>query len=642
MYSLLILILPILNIFILGIFGNKLGKNGIKILTIFNMGFALVLVINLFILIVKGYFFYINLGVWLRLDLFIIKWGFIFDSISVSMLFIVFFVSFFVHLYSFEYMSSDPHLIRFIGTLSLFTFFMAFLISSDNLLLLFFGWEGVGICSYLLINFWFTRILANKAAMKAIFVNKIGDLSLILGILLIFYTFNSLDFLIISSLVPFFFNKSFFFGLKLKVLNLICWFLLIGSVSKSAQLLLHIWLPDAMEGPTPVSALIHAATMVTVGIFLILRTSFIFEYSSDILNVLMLWGALTAFFSAFIGCFQLDIKKIIAYSTCSQLGYMFSVCGLSGYNFSIFHLINHAFFKALLFLSAGMLIHSLTNEQDIRRMGSLLKILPITFCFFFLGSISLMGLPFFSGFYSKDLIIELFFIQIKFSAIFSYWLLVFSALLTIIYSLRLVYFVFLNKRNFHLNFFHKSIYKNIHESNVWLVIPLVGLAFGSIFSGYFLQDLLIGQGSEFFRYSLYILPKNELYTQIEHSPFFFKQLPIYCSIFGYWILLNFFLILNKTNDFLTFKRIYSLFLNKLYFDEIYNIISIYILFPIGKFFINSIDNGFLEVFGPRGILKVLLWSSFNFHLYLDNFFYNYLNIYFFFLWLILFLFEFLF
>jgi len=384
MFSLLILILPLLNIFILGFFGNKLGKNGVKLITIFNMGFSLFLVINTYILVIKGYFFYINLGVWLNLDLFFIRWGFIFDSISISMLFIVYFVSFFVHIYSFEYMSNDPHFIRFIGTLSLFTFFMAFLITSDNLLLLFFGWEGVGICSYLLINFWYTRILANKSAMKAIFVNKIGDLSLIVSILLIFYTFNTLDFVILSGLVPFFFKQFFFFlGFKFKILNLICWFLLIGAVSKSAQLVLHVWLPDAMEGPTPVSALIHAATMVTVGIFLILRTSFIFEYAPDILNILTIWGALTAFFAAFIGCFQLDIKKIIAYSTCSQLGYMFAVCGLSGYNLSLFHLINHAFFKALLFLSAGMLIHSLSNEQDIRRMGSLVKLLPLTFCFFF-------------------------------------------------------------------------------------------------------------------------------------------------------------------------------------------------------------------------------------------------------------------
>ena len=534
-------------------------------------------------------------------------------------------------------MSTDPHFIRFIGTLSLFTFFMAFLIVSDNLLLLFFGWEGVGICSYLLINFWFTRLLANKAAMKAIFVNKIGDLSLILGILLTFYTFNTVDFLTLSGLVPFFFNKSFFFlGLKFKILNLICWFFLIGSVSKSAQLILHIWLPDAMEGPTPVSALIHAATMVTVGIFLILRTSFIFEYSPEILNILMVWGALTAFFSAFIGCFQLDIKKIIAYSTCSQLGYMFSVCGLSGYNFSLFHLINHAFFKALLFLSAGMLIHSLLNEQDIRKMGSLLKLLPVTFCFFFLGSLALMGLPFFSGFYSKDLIIELFFIQLNFSSIFSYWLLIFSALLTIIYSLRLIYFVFLNKKNFHKNFFHKTIYTKIQESNFFLILPLIGLAFGSIFSGYFLQDLIVGQGSEFFRHCLYILPKKELFTQVEHTPFFFKQLPIYFSIFGYFILLNFFLVLNKKHNFFYLKRVYKLFLNKVYFDEIYNIINIYIFFPLGKFFIKCLDNGLLELFGPRGILKILVLITFYFHLYLDKFLYNYLHIYFFFLWLIIF------
>lgn len=641
MLSLLIIILPLLNIFVIGIFGNKLGKTSVKFITTFNIGLALILVINLYILIIKGYFFYINIGVWLNLDLFFIRWGFIFDSISVSMLVLIFFVSFFVHIYSFEYMSIDPHFMRFIGILSLFTFFMALLISSDNLVLLFFGWEGVGVCSYLLINFWFTRLLANKAAMKAVFINKIGDLSIILGILLIFYTFNTFDFLILSGLVPFFYKKTFFFfGFNFKILNLISWFLLIGSVSKSAQLILHVWLPDAMEGPTPVSALIHAATMVTIGIFLILRMSFLFEYAPDILNILMLWGSLTAFFSAFISCFQLDIKKIIAYSTCSQLGYMFSVCGLSGYNLSLFHLINHAFFKALLFLSAGMLIHSLLNEQDIRRMGSLVKILPVTFTFFFLGSLALMGLPFLSGFYSKDLIIELFFIQFSVSSVFSYWLLIFSALLTVIYSFRLIYFVFLNKRNFHSNFYYKIIYSKALESNLYLIIPLSGFVFGSIFSGYLLQDLIVGQGSEFFRFSLYILPKNELYSQIEHTPFFFKQLPIFFSLLGYFILLNSFLILNKINNFFSFKRIYNLFIYKLYFDEIYNNICLYILFPLGKFFIVSLDNGLLELCGPRGLLKILLACTFRFHSYLDKFLYNYFNLYFFFIWLLIFIFEF--
>ena len=317
-------------------------------------------------------------------------------------------ISTIVHIYASSYMAEDPHLSRFMAYLSLFTFFMFILVTGDNFIQLFLGWEGVGICSYLLINFWFTRIPANKSALKALIMNRVGDFGLLIGILLIFYFFCSVDFAIVFSLVPYFVGIHFnFLDFEIDLLSLISAFLFVGSIGKSAQLGLHTWLPDAMEGPTPVSALIHAATMVTAGVFLIIRCSPLFEYTSNILLFITILGSLTAFFASTIGVVQNDIKKVIAYSTCSQLGYMVFSCGLSVYNISFFHLINHAFFKALLFLASGIIIHALNNEQDMRKMGGFLKLLPYSYSIMLIGSLALTGFPFLSGFYSKDFFFNL-------------------------------------------------------------------------------------------------------------------------------------------------------------------------------------------------------------------------------------------
>ena len=330
-------------------------------------------------------------------------------------------ISTLVHFYSCSYMSVDPHISRFMSYLSLFTFFMLILITADNFIQLFVGWEGVGLCSYLLIGFWFTRVQANKAALKALIINRVGDFGIILGICLVFFVFQTLDFEIVFPLITFFQNQFFlFFGMNFNVVELICFFLFIGSVGKSAQVGLHTSLPDAMEGPTPVSALIHAATMVTAGVFLIIRCSPIFEYAPGVLNIVTFVGALTAFFAATVGLVQNDIKKVIAYSTCSQLGYMIFACGISGYTVSLFHLINHAFFKALLFLAAGSIIHSLNNEQDMRRMGGLIRITPFTYSMMLIGSLSLAGFPFLSGFYSKDVILELAFVKYEISSLVAF------------------------------------------------------------------------------------------------------------------------------------------------------------------------------------------------------------------------------
>jgi NADH-ubiquinone oxidoreductase chain 5 len=346
-----------------------------------------------------------------------------FDSLTVVMLVVVTFISSLVHLYSTEYMINDPHLSRFMFYLSLFTFFMLILVSADNYVQMFVGWEGIGLCSYLLINFWFTRIQANKAAVKAMLMNRIGDFGLALGLLLIFTNFQSFDYCVVFGLVlkheNFLVN---FLGFEVALLNVLAVLLFVGAVGKSAQLFLHTWLPDAMEGPTPVSALIHAATLVTAGVFLIVRSSLIFEFAPFALLIVTVFGAMTCFFAATTGLLQNDLKKVIAYSTCSQLGYMVFACGVSSYSVSVFHLANHAFFKALLFLGAGCVIHAVSDEQDMRKMGGLRKIIPFTYVMMLIGSFSLSGFPFLTGFYSKDVILEVSFAGYTLFSHFSYWL----------------------------------------------------------------------------------------------------------------------------------------------------------------------------------------------------------------------------
>jgi proton-translocating NADH-quinone oxidoreductase chain L len=465
----------------------------------------------------------------------VVSWGFVFDSLTVTLMLVVNTVSALVHVYSVSYMANDPHFTRFMAYLSLFTFFMLMLISADNFIQLFLGWEGVGLCSYLLINFWFTRVQANKAALKAILLNRVGDFGLLYAILLIFYYFKSVDFATVFLLAPlmseFFFTCQIevgFFSLycNIHVLSFICFWLFFGAVGKSAQIGLHTWLPDAMEGPTPVSALIHAATMVTAGVFLIIRCAPIFEYAPGVLTVMVFLGATTAFFAATVGIVQNDIKKIIAYSTCSQLGYMVFACGLSGYSAALFHLVNHAFFKALLFLSAGAVIHGLSNEQDIRRMGGLGKIMPFTYVMFLVGSLALIGFPFLSGFYSKDLILEIAFSRYTVSGHFAYWLGTITALLTAVYSFRLIYFVFFNKTNI----VNITVLRNIHEVPILMAIPLMFLCVGSIFSGYIFKDLFVGPGTDFLKQGLIV--KDSTMFAAELVPLWVKLIPTVFSLTG--------------------------------------------------------------------------------------------------------------
>ena len=472
----LIVFLPLIGFFSGSLFGRFLGF-GVCILTTSNIFFCLILSLFLFYDILANEIVYkIILGSWIFSDSISINWSFCFDSLTSVMLIVVTFISTLVHLYSIEYMRHDPHLQRFMSYLSLFTFFMLILITANNFLQMFVGWEGVGLSSYLLINFWFTRIQANKAAIKAMLVNRIGDFALLLAIFTIYSTFNSLDYDIIFTLVPLFIDSSILVGTaRFPVIDIICILLFVGAMGKSAQIGLHSWLPDAMEGPTPVSALIHAATMVTAGVFLLARCSFIFEFSNTALNFVLFIGSATAIFAATTGLFQNDMKKVIAYSTCSQLGYMIFACGLSSYQLGVFHLSNHAFFKALLFLGAGSIIHAVADEQDMRKMGGLKKLLPFSYAIMLIGSLALMGFPFLTGFYSKDAILELAFAQFNIGSHFAYYLGCFAAFFTAFYSVRLLFLVFLAKPNGN----RKTIL-NSHEASWEIGLPLLILSIFSV------------------------------------------------------------------------------------------------------------------------------------------------------------------
>jgi proton-translocating NADH-quinone oxidoreductase chain L len=464
----LVLLFPLLGFISGSLFGRLMGVGISYITTLFTFFSFITSFTILCNIINTGNVYILKLTEWIYIDSLDLDWGFCFDSLTAVMLVIVTFISTLVHLYSTEYMENDPHLPRFMSYLSLFTFFMLILVTANNFLQMFVGWEGVGVSSYLLINFWFTRIQANKAAIKAMLINRIGDFALLLAIFTIYFMFNSLNYDIVFSLAPNFLDyRIIIANFEIPAIDLICVFLFIGAMGKSAQLGLHTWLPDAMEGPTPVSALIHAATMVTAGVFLISRCSYLFEFSPFTLNIVILIGSATAFFASTTGLFQNDMKKVIAYSTCSQLGYMIFACGLSSYEVGMFHLSNHAFFKALLFLGAGSVIHALSDEQDMRKMGGVRRILPLSYAIMLIGSFALMGFPFLAGFYSKDVILEVSFATFKTSSHFSYILGTLAAFATAFYSVRLLYLVFLSTPNGN-----KIVLFNAHEGSPRMSLPL--------------------------------------------------------------------------------------------------------------------------------------------------------------------------
>ena len=598
-----IIILPLLGSCTAGLFGRFIGPNGSSIITIACLSLSFFCsFFALYEIALLECFVYIKLISWIDSELLNVDWGFLFDTLTVLMCCVVTFISTLVHLYSIEYMASDPHLARFMCYLSLFTFFMLILVTADNFVQMFVGWEGVGLCSYLLINFWFTRIQANKAAIKAMVMNRIGDFGLVLGILLIFVSFKAVDYATVFSVAPVIKNTNVcFLNVEFDTLTVIGFFLLVGAIGKSAQLGLHTWLPDAMEGPTPVSALIHAATMVTAGVFLIARCSPIYEYTPIILELITLLGACTAFFAATVGLLQNDLKKVIAYSTCSQLGYMVFACGLSNYSAGVFHLANHAFFKALLFLGAGSIIHAVADEQDMRKMGGLKNLIPFTYTMIVIGSLALTGFPFLTGFYSKDLILEVAFGKFTEPGHFSYYLGTFGAFFTAFYSTRLLFLTFLSKPNGY-----REIICSAYDSSYFICTALGVLAIPSIFIGFYTKDMVVGLGTDFWGTAIYVAPQNMNMIDAEFINQRYKLLPLFFSLGG---ILTAFLVYNFQSKLLfrfkismLGKKMYNFLNKKWFFDKVYNE-------QLGQFFFNFgyftsykvIDRGIFEILGPYGI-----------------------------------------
>jgi len=537
---------------------------------------------------------------WISSGNFVVNWSINVDPLSSIMLVVVSLISALVHIYSVGYMSHDPNKPRFMSYLSLFTFAMLVLVVSDNFLQLFFGWEGVGLCSYLLIGFWYKKNSANNAAIKAFIVNRVGDFGFAIGIFLIFFFFGTLNYNEVFQLIPEFSNKEInFLGFNANLITLICIFLFVGAMGKSAQFFLHTWLPDAMEGPTPVSALIHAATMVTAGVFLVVRCSPIFEYSQSALNFVAIIGMITAFFAASVAIVQNDIKKIIAYSTCSQLGYMFFAAGVGAYHVAIFHLFTHAFFKALLFLGSGSVIHSLNDEQDIRNMGGLWRRMPYTWIAMVVGALALTGFPFFSGYYSKDAIIEFAYLSGTQIGYFATGVGIFTALLTAIYSWRLIF------KTFHGKFNNKNISKTeVHDSGLMILLPLAILVLGAAFSGFLFQDFLIGDNfGVFWKNSIIFLKKID-HSHLPTWLLYITPIIVTLSIpVSYYLYIQNFKVLEKIKS--KNQIIYKFLLNKWYFDEIYEFIFVKPVKKIGLILWKLGDENTIDRFGPNGISKII-------------------------------------
>jgi NADH-ubiquinone oxidoreductase chain 5 len=601
---LIIIILPLLGSIASGFFGRKIGISGSHIITSGSIIITTILAIIIFFEVgFNNIPITINIIRWVDVETLNITWNFKFDSLTISMLLPVLIVSSLVHIYSISYMAHDPHNQRFFSYLSLFTFMMIILVTGNNYLLMFVGWEGVGICSYLLVNFWFTRIAANQSSISALLTNRIGDCFLTIGIFIMLWSFGNIDYNLIFSLVPYY-NEN--------IITLIGICLLIGANAKSSQVGLHIWLPQAMEGPTPVSALIHAATMVTAGVYLLMRSSPLIEYSSTVLIICLWLGAITTVFSSLIGLFQQDIKKVIAYSTMSQLGIMIIGIGLSSYNIALFHLINHAFYKALLFLGAGAVIHSVFDNQDFRKYGGLIIFLPLSYSVMLIASLSLAAIPFMTGFYSKDFILESSYGQYFLSGIIVYFIAIIGAMFTTLYSAKILYLTFITNPNASL-----INYKYAGEGNMFLNLPLITLALFSIFFGFLTKDIFVGLSTNFFLdNSLFIHPNHEIILDTEFSvPIMFKLLPfifsITLSIFSV-VIYEFF-----PNLFINFKftnfgyNIFSFFNQRFFLEFIYNKYIVEFILKLGGQTTKHIDKGSVEFLGPYGLEKGLLNISNN-------------------------------
>jgi len=597
-----IIVLPLLGSIVAGFFGRKVGVKGSQIITCLS-------IITTTIFAILAFFdtgfnnnsVSIYLFKWLNSEYINVIWNFQFDNLTISMLIPVLIISSVVHIYSIGYMDSDPHNQRFFSYLSLFTFMMIILVTGSNYLLMFVGWEGVGVCSYLLVSFWFTRIAANQSSISAFLTNRVGDCLLTIGMFSILWSLGNLDYTLVFSLTPYM-NES--------IITIIGICLIIGAMAKSSQVGLHIWLPMAMEGPTPVSALIHAATMVTAGVYLLIRSSPLIEYSSTLLLICLWLGAITTVFSSLIGLFQQDIKKIIAYSTMSQLGMMVISIGLSSYNIALFHLVNHAFYKGLLFLGAGAVIHAVADNQDLRKYGGLISFLPLTYSVILIASLSLVAFPFMTGFFSKDFILESAYGKYFFSSIAVYFIATIGAIFTTLYSVKVLYLTFLTNPN------GPSIYyKNAHEGNIFISLPLVILSVFSVYFGYITKDIFIGLGSGFFKdNSIFIHPLHEILIDTEFGvPTMFKLLPLFLTIFFTIVsiiyseylsnIINGFKLSNLGNN------IYGFFNQRFLIEYFYNKYIVNFVLELGGQTTVILDKGSVEYIGPFGLEKGLIKLS---------------------------------
>lgn len=615
-----IVFLPLIGFLIAGLFGTRIGAKASEYVT---TGLMLLVAVLSWIAFINFAFgapegtaaIKVEVLRWIQSGGIDVSWAFRIDTLTVVMFVVVNTVSSLVHLYSIGYMHHDPHRPRFFAYLSLFTFAMLMLITSDNLIQMFFGWEGVGLASYLLIGFWFKKPSASAAAIKAFIVNRVGDFGFILGIGGIFVLFGSVNFDTIFAAAATYLPAEAstevvanFFGMELTksgALTTVCLLLFMGSMGKSAQFLLHTWLPDAMEGPTPVSALIHAATMVTAGVFLVARMSPIFELSPDALTFVTLIGAITAFFAATVGLVQNDIKRVIAYSTCSQLGYMFVALGVGAYGAAVFHLFTHAFFKALLFLCAGSVIHAVDGEQDMRYMGGLRKHIPITFWTMTIGTLALTGVGIpgtalgFAGFFSKDYIIESAYASHSVLAGFSFTLLVIAALFTSFYSWRLAFLTFFGKPRASADVMH-----HVHESPMVMLLPLFVLTIGALFAGVVFEGHFFGYHYDaFWKGALFTGAENHVLHDFHDVPKWVKWSPFVAMAVGF-ITAWFFYIKNpslpkrlaETN-----RGLYQFLLNKWYFDELYDFLFVRSAKALGRFLWKKGDVAVIDTYGPNGV-----------------------------------------
>lgn len=620
----IIVFAPLVAALIAGLFGRQIGVKGAQIVTCGALVISAALSWVVFFQIALGNTVdHVIIMNWVTSGDLSFNWGFKVDTLTAVMLVVVNTVSCIVHIYSVGYMAHDPHKPRFMAYLSFFTFSMLMLVTADNFIQMFFGWEGVGLASYLLIGFWYKKPSACAAAIKAFLVNRVGDFGFALGILAIYMATGSVDFETVFAKIPELQGQTIhFLWMDMDLITTICILLFIGAMGKSAQLGLHTWLPDAMEGPTPVSALIHAATMVTAGVFMVARCSPIFEFSPDALAFITFIGASTAFFAATIGTTQNDIKRVVAYSTCSQLGFMFFAIGVSAYGAAIFHLFTHAFFKALLFLGSGSVIHAMSDEQDMRKMGGLRKKIPVTFVLMVIGTLALTGFPFLAGYYSKDMIIEAAFASGSSLAGYAFVMGVLAALLTSFYSWRLIFMTF-----FGTSRATRSVQDHVHESGHWMIMPLYVLALGSIAAGFIFKDYFVGHHyGEFWGNALFLKDAaNNVMEAAHHVPGWVVASPFVVMVIGFLTAVYVYILRPDIPARFTgsFRHLYNLFYNKWYVDEIYDFLFVNPAKRLGIFLWKKGDENIIDRYGPDGVATAVMVLARKFKALQSGYVYHY-------------------